>query len=116
MIGFLKKFFVIKTSEFEAKLRPTPECTFGGVGEIEVSMFSDERIQLELSLKHSGVPDGARLDFYSGRELLGTVSAQGGYAKSYDKIMDRTLDIANGSPAELRIDGVTLYRGEFRPD
>lgn len=116
MLGFLKKLFVVQTSEFEAKLRPTPECTFGGVGEIEVSMFSDGKIQLELSLKHSGAPDGARLDFYSGAELLGTVTVKGGYAKSYDKLLDRTLDISNGSPAELRMDGVTLYQGEFRPD
>jgi len=37
MLDFLKKAFRMKTREFEAKLRPTPECTFGGVGEIEVS-------------------------------------------------------------------------------
>lgn len=116
MFGFFKTIFKHKTKELEAKLLPTAECTYGGVGEIEISFYSDGEIKLELSLKHSGVPNQSRLEFYSGNDLLGTAEINGGYAKNYVTLSNRTVDISIGSIAELRINGTTLYGGKFRPD
>jgi len=58
MLEFLKKMFRFKKLDPEAKLQPTPECTFGGVGEVEVEVWSDGTASVELSLEHSGAPNG----------------------------------------------------------
>ena len=116
MFGFLSKLFRLKTKELEAKLQPTNDCSFGGVGEIELKVYNDNSAEIELSLKHSGVKDGAKLEFYSAGVVLGNVVSKGGYAKVYKKIAKLNFDISVGSSAELRVDGKVLYYGQFRLD
>ncbi len=41
MLDALKKLFRVRTLDLEAKLRPTEICTFGGVGEVEIEVWSD---------------------------------------------------------------------------
>jgi hypothetical protein len=116
MLRLLSKFFRIKTKELEAKLFPTPDCSFGGLAEIEAKLFGDNSAELKLSLKHSGVRDGSNLEFYSSGVNLGSAECKGGYAKIYKKVDGLNSKISLGSKAELRIDGKVLYTGEFRPD
>ena len=116
MLRFFSKFFRIKTKELEAKLLPTAECSFGGVGEIELNFFNDGEIRTELSLKHSGVPDSTNLEFFCDGVLIGTTEVSGGYAKKYETISNRNIKADVGSIAELKINGAVLYKGQFRPD
>ncbi len=116
MYDFFKKVFRLKTQELEAKLRPTSNCTYGGVGEIEASWFSDGTIEIELSLKHSGVPDSASLEYYANGTPIWSGSSKGGFLKSSERFSGGPVSIQVGSRAELRVDGELLYEGQFRPD
>ncbi len=116
MFGFLKKIFRVKTRELEANLYPSPTCTYGGKGEVEISWYSDSSIELELSLKHSGVPDGSEVDFYCGRDKVGTVTVRGGYVKSKEIYHDMDVDIPAGTSAEIRLQGSVIYQGQLQPD
>ena len=118
MLDFLKKLVRFKRVDLESKLRPTPECTFGGIGEVEVEIWSDGTASLEASLKHSSVPNGSDLDIYwSGSKLI-TLPVAGGFAKqvlifSEDQSVP---EIKAGDEAELRLGDQVLYRGSFRRD
>lgn len=114
MLKFLSKFIRIKTKELEAKLRPNANCSYAGVGEIEVSYYADNTTKIELSIKHSRIPSGKNLEFYADGKKLGEISSQNGFGKSYLELKDLNLDV--GSSAEIRIDGSVQYEGEFRPD
>ena len=118
MFNFLAKFFRSKRGEVEAKLYPTPECQFGGVGEVEIETWSDGAVELEVSIKHTGIPDGTKLDVcFGGRKVLSLVVAQG-YAKQWLKSSPQVVipAINIGDEAEIQYQGNTLYRGQFRPD
>ena len=72
MFEALKKLLRYKRSEVEASLNPTPECAWGGVGEVEVEVWSDGGVSIEASIKHSGAPDGTELEVYcSGNHVPG---------------------------------------------
>jgi hypothetical protein len=116
MVTFLKKFFRFKTKEVEAKLRPTAGCTFGGVGEIELGWFTDGSVKAELELKHSSVPDGSEVEFMADGRRLGAAIVQRGFAKAYETLSAESFTVKEGSKAELRLNGDTVYEGFFRPD
>lgn len=118
MFEALKKLFRYKRSEVEAHLNPTPECTWGGVGEIEVEVWSDGTVQIEASIKHSGVPDGTELEVCCSGNRVTTLLVNGGYAKVYVSSGDGSPlpEVGIGDDGELRHDGKTLYRGQFRRD
>lgn len=117
MFSFLSKIFRVKQKEVEAKLLPTPQCTYGGVGEVEIETWSGGSVKLEASLKHSGLPDGATIAVHlAGRQIL-TLQIAGGYAKQYMQSEERAIpDINIGDLAEMKYNSQVLYRGQFRPD
>ena len=118
MFNFLSRFFRVKQREVEAKLLPTPQCAFGGVGEVEIETWSNGFVQLEASLKHTGLPDGANvLLFCGGRQIL-TLQVTDGYAKRYLSAENgqEIPDMRVGDQAELRYQNQILYTGQFRPD
>ncbi|MDH3583301.1 MAG: hypothetical protein OER86_03720 [Phycisphaerae bacterium] len=120
MLNLLKKIFRIKLRELEAKLDPTPDCTHGGRGEVEIESWSDGSVGLEVSIKHTGLPDGTQLEVICGGEAVSAITVRGGYAK--EKITftpeDQTTlrDCKSGDEAEMQQDGQALYRGTFRRD
>ncbi len=117
MFKFFSKIFRVKSSELEAKLSPTPDCKFGGVGEIEIETWSDGEIKVKVSLKHTSIPDGTRVEFICGGHNLAVVNTVNGYAKKYLKpVQDGFLSVNIGDEAEVRVEGCSLYRGQFRPD
>jgi hypothetical protein len=118
MFEFLKKIFRTKRSEIEAKLAPTPDCTWGGVGEIEIESWSDGAVQVEASIKHSGAPDGTELEAWGAGHHLAGLTVRGGYAKAYVSLSADALaaPIVSGDEAEFRSGGDTMYRGAFRSD
>lgn len=118
MFDALKKLFRFKRSEVEAKLSPTPECTWGGVGEVEVEHWSDGGVSIEASIKHSGVPDGTELEVWCAGNRITSLLVARGYAKAYVNSGAATQSpvVGIGDEAEFRHAGSTLYRGTFRRD
>ena len=118
MLSFLKKVFRIKTSELEAKLHPVPECTYGGVGEIELETWNDGTASLEASIKHAGIPQGTVIEFYWSGQQLASLNPAGGYGKTRVQYTEMQMppQVQVGDEAEIRVGGQTLYRGQFRPD
>lgn len=118
MFNFLSKLFTVKRKELEARLLPTPECTFGGVGEVEVETWSDGSISLEASLKYTGFPDGTEAEFWFGGKKVLSVLLSGGYGKEMLRSADGNAipAVHTGDPAEIRCQNQLLYRGYFRPD
>lgn len=118
MFEFLKKMFRVKRSEIEATLAPTPECAWGGVGEIEIETWSDGAVQVEASIKHAGAPEGTALEVYGAGRRLAELTVRGGYAKAHLSLTADALaaPIVSGDEAEFRSGGSTMYRGAFRPD
>ncbi len=110
MFSFLKKFLKYEVKELEAKLHPTAECQFGGVGEMEITWLSDGSSKAELSLKHSSIPNSVTLEFYGAGELIGKSTVQNGYTKSYHNLTEAGSSVEVNAPAEIRYDGVTLYQ------
>ena len=116
MFQFLGKIFRIKSKELEAKLQPNANCPHTGVGEIEISFYTDNTAKVELSIKHSRIPSGTELVFFAEGKELGKVTSQNGFAKHYMRLENSTLALDVGSKAEIRINGATMYEGQFRPD
>ena len=118
MLDFLKKIFTYKKKELEVKLRPTSECTHGGVAEIEVEYWSDETISYEVSMKHSNFADGTQLEFVSGTRTIATVTTSNGYVKhsEYKIAPGQFPDIKIGDEAQVRVNEEVLYKGNFRRD
>ena len=118
MLDALKKLFRYKRIDLEAKMRPTPECTFGGVGEVEFELWSDGAAALEASLKQSGVPNGSDLEVFCGGRSISVLPVAGGYAKVYLTFAENQTPpaISAGDEAEMRLDGVVMYKGTFRRD
>ena len=116
MFKFLGKIFRFKSKELEAKLRPNANCPHTGVGEIEISFYTDNTISIELSIKHSRIPTGIELEYYADEKKLGSVLSKNGFGKNYLKLQDSSLDFNVGTKAEIRINGAVMYEGEFRPD
>jgi len=119
MFKLLGKFFRIKSKELEAKLQANANCPHTGVGEIEISFYTDNTAKVELSIKHSRIPSGTELVFFAEGRELGKVISQNGFAKQYIKLENLESNLLNlnvGSKAEIRIDGSVQYEGEFRPD
>ena len=118
MFKFLAKIFRTKQQELEAKLHPTPQCQFGGVGEVEIEFWSDGVSKLEASVKHTGIPDGAELDVcIRGDKVLSLIVNQG-YAKQWLNSGHGVAipAVRIGDQAQLRYQGTVLYQGQFRPD
>lgn len=116
MIGFLKKILRFKSQELEATLRPTAACSYGGVGEVELEWYSDGRVCAELTLKHAGIPDGSTVEFYCDGRRVGVAVMQGSFARGYETLDAAAFTVKSGAVAEIRLDGVVLYTGQFRPD
>lgn len=110
-----------RSRELEADLHPTPDCTLGGKGEIEIETWSDGAGRLEASIAHTGLPNGAQVDVFCGEHHVTSLVVQSGYAKA---VIDKPADGAGfdetlasiGAEASFRHDGATIYRGIFRPD
>ena len=118
MLRFFSKMFRFKVREYEAKLLPTPNCRYGGRGEIEINCYSDGSATFELSLKHSSVPDGERIEFYCLGSIIDSAISQRGYVKKhirFNNISD-VQDQLLHSEAEIQIRGTALYRGSFHFD
>lgn len=116
MFKFLGKIFRFKSKELEAKLYPNANCPHTGAGEIEASFYTDSTISIELSIKHSRIPTGTKLEFYADGKNLGDVLSKNGFGKNYLKLQDSNLDLTIGSSAEIRIDNSIMYEGEFKKD
>ena len=116
MFKFLGKIFRFKSKELEAKLYPNANCPHTGAGEIEASFYTDNTISIELSIKHSRIPTGTKLEFYADGKNLGDVLSKNGFGKKYLKLKNSNLDLNVGSNAEIRINGAVMYEGQFRPD
>ena len=107
-----KKLFARKLRELEAKLYPV--CSYGGKGELELRWYSDGAIKCELSIEHTTVPSGSNLEFYANKSFVGSVLINEGSGKSYSNL--KFSDVIVGSEAEIRLDGVVLYKGIFELD
>ncbi len=118
MLDWLRKVFSYKTVDLEAKLRPTPECTFGGSGEVEVEVWSDGNASIEAELKNSGVPAGTELELICANARIMNLAVTGGYAKQTLTFSEprKPPRIEAGDTAELRLDGRVMYNGTFRLD
>ncbi len=118
MLDFLKKIFRFKTKELEANLQPAPGSSHGGRAEVEVEFWSDGEMQIEASVKHSGLPDGTKLDVNCGGRTVATLTVMGGYAKQMVKPspMSQPPAIDVGDQADMSSNGTVIYSGTFRRD
>ena len=117
MLSLLSKFVRPKTHELEAELHPMPGCTYGGVGEIEIEAWSDGATSVEVSLKHSSIPNGTPVEFYCQGMFIAVLNSMGGYAKQeFRQPAGSFPNVEPGDEAEIRIQGQTLYSGLFRQD
>lgn len=118
MFGFLKTIINVEIKDVEAKLMPTPECVYGGIGEVEMEVFSAGNAKIECEIKHSGIPDGTQVDVVVGGNTIATLMMQGGRAKARlafaegDSIPQADI----GDTAEMEINGQVCYRGTFCRD
>ena len=118
MFGFLKNVISYEIKDIEAKCLPTPDCFYGGVGEIELEVFSSGNANLECKIKHSGIPDGTDVDVVVGGNNVATFTMQGGRARCQVSYTDGQIipHAEIGDTAEMEINGQVCYRGVFQRD
>ena len=119
MFGFLKTIIDYEIKDVEAKLTPTPECLYGGIGEVELEAYSSGKTNLECKITHSGIPDGTQVNVVINGNIVDTLTMQGGRARNHQTIAadsPATPKADVGDTAEMEINGQVCYRGTFYRD
>lgn len=118
MFNFLKSIVTYKVKDIEAKLFPAPGCTYGGKGEVEFEVNSNGVAELEVELKHTGIPNGCIVDVVANGMTLASVSPMNGFIKQHFEFneIDQQSTLESGDIIEMKIDGQTLYSGSFQRD
>ena len=118
MFSFLKSIISYQVIDLEAKLMPTPDCSFGGKGEVELEVFSSGNARMEIDIKHTVIPDGTPVDFVYNGSTFATVTPFRGYARERFSFGEQQVypEFAEGDTVEMRIAGQTCYTGTFYRD
>ena len=118
MLNFLKSLVNAQVLDVEAKLFPSPGCTFGGKCEVELEVFHAGNARMEIEIKHTGIPDGTPVEVVAGGMTIATVQPVGGFAKEYLEYAEHQVhpELAVGDLVEMRIAGQTCYSGTCRKD
>ena len=118
MFRFLAKFFNAKVLDLEADLFPVDDPNHGGKGEVEISKWNDGSAEIEISLKHSELPNGTILEVYCKDKKLTSLTTKFGSDKKHltAEFITHLGEIKEGDSAEFRQRGQILYQGVFRAD
>ena len=118
MFSFLKSLVNVQVIDLEAKLFPTPDCNFGGKGEVELEVFKAGHAKMEIDIKHTVIPDGTPVDFVANGLVFATITPFRGYASerfSFDETQSYP-EFAEGDIVEMQVAGQTCYTGMFQRD
>lgn len=119
MLDFFKSVARTKVTDMEAKLLPTESCTYGGQAEVEFEMFSDGQGKLEFEIEHADIPVGTMVFVFIGGNHVGEVVTSPGKSKEVVWLNESIRAVPNvdiGEVAEMEIDGIVCYRGQFFRD
>ena len=118
MFEFLKTLVNIQIKDIEADVFPTPECIFGGKGEVEFELFQNGNASIEFEVKRTTIPDGTVVEVLGGGNYIGELVVQGGRAKQCLKFEEGQSQpqLEIGDTAEMIIHGQVCYVGTFCQD
>ena len=119
MFEFLKTIIDYEIKDIEAKLSPTPGCLYGGIGEVELEVYSSGKANLECKIKHSGIPDGTEVNVVINGYIVDTLTMHGGRAqnhRTFSADAPTSLQAEVGNTVEMEINGQICYRGTFYRD